>query len=334
MRKKYIIQVLIYFVIGLGCKKDVTNNDWKQIKIDYTGYLSDIDFTDNANGYIVGDYDFNLARTILLKTVDGGETWQIDTFRVNKVKFFGIYADAAGTLYASGNSLDTRLISRDRIYKSIDKGQSWSLIDTLHTLNSQTFHLFNPNEGILVFSQSFFATNDSGNNFSKVYESQKGFSTFNHLQFVNNKVGYATGGISYDITDYGIIAKSIDGGKSWTNKDINISNITGSFFIDSAIGYIFTFSRQLYKTTDGGESWNLINTNVPAQYTRCYFKSETEGYIADLNRIHYTNDGGKTWLLKLTVNSSDINGITGLCFTKANSGFVIGREGQILKLSN
>lgn len=122
--------------------------------------LLDVWFDDGRNGYVLGAYG------ILLQTSDGGETWNLQSDRLDnpdKYHLYGITRSLAGTLLVAGES-GTLLRSRDggqtwersdspylgsffgtvaaadggllafglkgNVFRSVDEGATWSAVDT------------------------------------------------------------------------------------------------------------------------------------------------------------------------------------------------------------
>lgn len=81
--------------------------------------LLDIWFADAQTGYVLGGYG------LLLRTVDGGQSWQYwgdrlpnpDSFHLNSMT-----RDHQGTLYIAGEA--------GQIFRSVDQGISWELLDS------------------------------------------------------------------------------------------------------------------------------------------------------------------------------------------------------------
>lgn len=114
---------------------------------------------------------------------------------------------------------------------------------------------------------------------------------FDAITFSDSLTGWAAG-------PFGIIIKTIDGGKSW-KQQLCPSNkwLTSASFIDSKRGWISGHQGTLLKTTNGGENWTqLLTAPGDLDYTSVCFADSNSGYlISEHGKILRTSDGGKTW---------------------------------------
>ncbi|PCJ22862.1 MAG: hypothetical protein COA97_12730 [Flavobacteriales bacterium] len=162
------------------------------------------------------------------------------------------------------------------------------------------------------------------------------FDELTKIQFPTNEVGYIIG-------KGGVILKSIDSGKSWTDLTNNASDLTmmkghnkranlkSLYFTDANTGFIVGY-KLFIKTTDGGKTWTNIN-DVDGE--DIYFPTKTVGYVS--KGLKYgesysfkTIDGGKTWTKIPCPNHP----MTAVYFIDENTGFVGNYEGQIYLTEN
>jgi hypothetical protein len=101
------------------------NNIWLTIQCPVNTNLNDVTFKDSLNGFIAADFGY------VLKTVDGGLTWNIS--------LSGADVDFKKVIYHS-DSLWT-IGTNGVIYVSIDNGQIWErfCIGTFDNLNSMVY---------------------------------------------------------------------------------------------------------------------------------------------------------------------------------------------------
>ena len=71
--------------------------------------------------------------------------------------------------------------------------------------------------------------------------------------FISETTGWAVGGGPYGAGSK--ISKTVDGGNSWTHRDIAIDALFSIFFSSDSIGWTVGTEGTILKTTDSGNSW-------------------------------------------------------------------------------
>ncbi len=114
------------------------------------------------------------------------------------------------------------------------------------------------------------------------------------ISFVDFYTGWAVG-------SEGIIKKTTDAGKTWTDQSYGGTDINSVSFVNKNIGFIANKKGMLYQTTNGGDKWQPIETPLTYSIDYVNFFDENHGVIYGFgsNRnefgLHITQDGGKTW---------------------------------------
>lgn len=135
---------------------------------------------------------------------------------------------------------------------------------------------------------------------------QFGFTTLDVDFFDNNNV--------LAVGSDGAIARSTDGGVTWTYGAFNFTNPAGlvvkpSFtdvhFVTATTAYAVGTNGCMAKTTDGGVSWSLVTTPLypgSKSINAVWFTSANTGYIGgtwntadSIPKLYVTNNGGTTW---------------------------------------
>ena len=161
------------------------------------------------------------------------------------------------------------------------------------------------------------------------------------LQFSGNQTGYTCGGIFFDGVNYGVMAKTNNGGNTWQQINYPFHDITGMSFSNDNVGYIvmnmdsaniartYSVGTDLYKTADGGTTWTLVQKNIFSDYqsgaTDLYFRNEHDGFVLG-GSVYHTTDGGITWH-----NEGPSSNIGRLFFPNPSCCYAIDWEGNVYK---
>ena len=218
------------------------------------------------------------AGSTVLRTVDGGATWQKSTVTSDALDFRDIDAVDAQTAYvlSIGNG------PASRIYKTTDAGKTWTLQfkneDPKAFFDAMSF--WDANNGI-VFGDSvdgqlyILTTNDEGRVWSRV-------KTTNLPAALENEGAFAASG-----TNIAVFGKS----HAW-------------------IGTGAASKARVLRTSDRGRTWQVANTPLAsapsAGIFSIAFRDAKHGVIAGgdyrkeqeaVDNLAVTNDGGITWTL-------------------------------------
>jgi photosystem II stability/assembly factor-like uncharacterized protein len=223
------------------------------------------------------------AGSTVLRTADGGTTWQKLKVTDDPLDFRDIDAVDAQTAYALsiGNG------PASRIYKTTDAGQTWQLQfkneDPKAFLDAMTF--WDATHGI-VFGDSvdlqlyILTTSDGGRTWSRVPTANLPPAQGNEGAFAASGTNIAVIGNSHAWIGTGAAAKSrvlrtSDGGRTWAIADTPLASgpSTGIFsiaFRDEKHGVVVGGDYQKEKeavnnmavTSDGGVTWTLVKISL------------------------------------------------------------------------
>lgn len=311
MKKIIYLSVLICGIIS--CSNDdlsERNNSWIQInKNPYNG-LTDVEFYNDDFGLISGWFG------TLLKTEDGGESWQELDVSIN--------ATFLKTFILNENEFFT---SRGGLYKTTNGGNSFNELSNLSDYAGAILgiHFFDSNEGVIYKEGNIFKTTDGGNVWDITY-TEAGFAST--MQFVSKDVGFISGGITNGDSSIGEIHRTIDSGITWNFIDIALPEIMSMYFLDEDLGYIADFERQFLRTQDSGLSWQIVSS-TPIIFLDLIFLDNNEGYGIGFNKIYKTEDGGETWIKDY---ENDQMVFISIAKTPSKTLFVVTDDGIILKL--
>ena len=286
--------------------------------------LNSVYFTDKNTGYAVGGEwcgDRPSSSQIILKTINGGATWDTLRSRTNTVLNSVFFTDS-NTGYAVGEN--------GIIIKTTNGGKNWDTLESGTTAILYSVYFTNANTGYVV--------GDNGT----ISKTINGGLTWNSSHFENyyfNSVHFPDANTGYAVGRNGIIIKTKDGGANW---DILSSGGTGDlksvYFTDSNTGYVVsgTFPDRIgplqviMKTNDGGTTWTILTYEGGYYLYSVFFTDANKGFAVG-ESILKTIDGGNTWN---SLSSGKGYGLLSIYFPDGNTGYAVGFNGTILKTTN
>lgn len=318
--------------------------------------IRDAQFVNSTTGYACGDMG------IILKTSDGGESWQ-KLSTITREHLRGIHFVDELTGFACGDQYT--------IIKTTDGGDTWQDVSYQDGLLYNLYDIYTLDQNTAIaagYSGIILKTTDSGVSWQMIYvPNDAKNSDLNDITFLdNNSTGFVVG-------NSGTILKTTDAGESWNLITSPVrKNFYKCYFIDNSTGWIVGFYNTALKTTDGGESWTSYSGDSYNAYKDVYFTDSNTGYILKENGIIKTNDGGQNWetivsdydyyfsnflilnpnnvfiyawgghFIKSTdnwetyssINSQTPEIIEGVEFIDNETGFTVDRGGNILKTSD
>lgn len=264
----------------------------------------------------------------LYKTTDGGNTWTWsntnmigyngnppvtleDVYFFDKDTGFVCNAAGAGHLIAQTN----------------DGGISWTVY--LSCIGAKQFSFPNRKVGYTNFGCK---TTNGGNTWSEIntpiYIDYEKKTYLQSVSFLTDEYGFvaATGSHGftwgYDVFNFGIIARTKDGGNSWDYKDYpNIRLLQTIQMLNDSIGFFGGAPNQhlryIFKTENGGDNWypqELIGKNSYNYYPDIFsIHCPTDSVCYAVGRYQYiyktTNAGGPLIGVGINENKVQTNGL-------------------------
>jgi photosystem II stability/assembly factor-like uncharacterized protein len=316
--RKYL---LLFFFINIGLSVNAQVK-WNSINSPTGNSLKNLVFTDNLNGWAVGDLG------TVIHTSDGGQTWGIQKTGISNDLFSVTFPDKN-----HGWALCIDDYYNSIILKTTNGGNYWSNSvfygnDVLSTI----LFIDSLNGWAGGYTGSILYTTDGGNNWNNsAIDTLSGIPIYNFL-FLNKNYGFSSGG-RFDRT--GVIWKTTDGGRNWSGQSIAIDPVQSLFAIDSlnieGIGGDFEFGAAIVKTTDAGVSWNYtklkfygIGLNLSARTNNERWAPINGGITG---RFIYTKNSGITWK---EFSLPDSLFATSVKFIDSTHGIAVGLNGKIL----
>jgi len=340
-RSLWLIGFLLYFSNSFGQWNLISNINNQYI------YRS-VAFVNKDTGFVVGVFidstNSNYSPGIILRTQNGGATW--DTTRIWDTTYVhvGLYAGYFRSVFAFNK--DTVLACGDggMVVHSFNGGNSWQISNTISASKENLFDI-----AMLTKSIGFTCTGNGTPAFNKTTDGGITWLKDTSLQggiaiqmFKNTQTGYVLNGGP---------RKTIDGGLTWNLFSPNPLNhsLSTFHFLNENIGYVgglgyngspnFNFGT-IDKTIDGGITWSSNEIKNIYMINSIYFNNKDTGYVAGGAQsgfdypIFKTIDGGQTWLSqKVNYNSNYLPFFLDMSVPSLNVGYAVG-YGCIYKTSN
>jgi photosystem II stability/assembly factor-like uncharacterized protein len=290
------------FVCGAEGKVLKTTNggiNWQSNTVLDSATLTSVFFANSNTGFIAGRILIIasplIAKPVLLKTTNSGDTWAdilIDSgYTLWSVCFLNESSGfAAGGLYASGPN---------KLLSTTNGGTNWQIDSFQQPGYLFTVSFNDVSTGFAVgFGGYVYRTTNSGlvwNTLSFIP------NLLVSITFLNPVLGFSTGFNLLDSSGY--IFKTSNGGNNWELiysdtlgmlNEIKFVNSSTGFAIGHCEGLIYSLSARIIKTTNSGVNWFLdtLFGNIGG-LSSLFFTDQSTGYAVGSNgAIFKTTNGG------------------------------------------
>jgi photosystem II stability/assembly factor-like uncharacterized protein len=246
---------------------------WKKVSASTGETLRDVFFIDDHTGWLVAERDVyklktnDEARSYLLRTGDGGLTWQpvyLAGTDANARLVRVIFADPAnGWVFGETGT----------VFVTRDGGAHWAPqpAPTKHLLLGGAF--FDSSRLWLVGAgATIIHTSNSGVTWQTGVLRDKTSVRLNAASFVGDRFGCAVGSA-------GQIFMSSDGGRTWSPQRSNVdAELSDVRFINANEGWAAGANGTLLRTVNGGRQWFTEATGTSAGLNRLFFADRNHGW--------------------------------------------------------
>jgi len=279
--------------------------------------LYEVTFIDTENGWSCGNYNNGTVNGAILKTTDGGLSWemQLTNQEINPMYCLSNMNGLSG--FAAG--------AHGEMIKTANGGNSWEMASSsVTTCDFRDVFFFDNNLGWAagginandVNTPAIYQTIDAGANWMEQQLPLFENAYVNKLFFNDAQHGWAM--VRDDNTTQLIC--TTDGGENWLLQ--SAEDIRGDLlFINPEVGWRAGSNGIIQKTEDGGWSWINQISGTNKNLSSLIFIDEFNGWIAGDSIIINTTDGGETWDEQ---SSGCIFHWDDICFLDSQNGWVTG----------
>lgn len=291
--------------------------------------LTDVNFTDENNGYITG------WTNTILHTTDGGGNWGPQSPPPNAA-YQAIFFTDAQTGWAAGVG--------GKIIHTSDGGNSWDsqvsgtqlfILDLFFLDSNKGWSCGGRYEDLTVGAiQEIRHTTDAGVTWNP-QQRVPDQPILHSITFIDDSTGYAVG-------EKGTVLKSIDGGVTWViQMSDDLYNLYDVFFVDNMTGWVvgqdlsFDHFAVIFKTDDGGANWNMQTFGADEKLQGVWFADGSLGWAVggsgSSGIVMHSDNGGTTWTYQ---EANTPNSLTSVFFADKINGWAVGYEGTIIYTNN
>lgn len=269
--------------LALAGSADPSSDNWLVASGGDSCSPSDVDFSNGPSGFAAGSFNCGLV------TDDGGLTWS--PIRV-------IPQQGQSLTWAAARTRDELFAARLGLYRSTDRGATWSELGNLSQgLGSiLDLHFHDAGGMVAIKGGQIITSEDGGATWTIAYPGEFNIN-FDELHFLDAATGYATGGVVRSGGNFGTVLRTDDGGQSWDLLTFDYGKITAADFLDKDHGLVATQSEGFFATSDGGVSWEYRMT-LPGfgTVTDIGHRGALHWYaVTNLGCLFESFDGGHDW---------------------------------------
>ena len=266
----------IWVVGNEGMILNTTNSGttWNEINCLETYHMYNVHFINADTGWVGGDDD---SQTEVLRTTDGGLSWEIQLLRNNPegncdIEFM------EGSPGESHRGFVTAGLSH--VWRTDDYGENWVLspIGGCGAGNFESLCFIDKDEGWFVGAPSnvlevtIVHTMDGGESFDVQTNPMDPDIKLTCVSFADNQHGVAVG-------LNGTILYTSNGGQNWEERSIGYTYWASVFLTESGKAWAVGEAGNIIYSTDWGNSWTTQESGVTCWLWEVFFINDYEGWI-------------------------------------------------------
>ena len=272
--------------------------------------LLSVSFVDAQNGWAVGD--ISPQGGPVLKTTDGGATWQPIAGITEVFSAIQFVTPMRGWMAGYAG----------RIERSDDGGKSWrtqryeragEVLNSLYFVDSE--------RGYAAGGHGLFCrTTNGGDTWETV--ATKRVEDFWTVRFQTPEHGWIVG-------EDGLILETADGGTSWTQKKSGTTKALLGLAISSSGAVVVVGQGGTILRSEAGSEWTAVVSGTTAALNAVAVAENTFRAVGTSGTTLVSRDGGKSWTAETPVSSRHLLAIALL---NPERGVAVGRLGAIQRL--
>lgn len=268
---------------GTFLTTDDGGKTWRQNKKITEDNIRDVYFSDEKNGWLLCERNIYSAGSqplsYLMKTFDGGESWEKSDFSETRERLSRILFAPDGSGYAVGESGAFLMLQNDK--------KTWkkSALPVRYLMLGGKFT--DASHGLLVGGGgTILFTEDSGSSWNQAKLDDDPKTKLASVFFVDRKTGWSVG-------DAGKIYFTNNGGKLWRGQSSDVvENLSDVFFVDPQEGFAVGDGGRILHTATAGKIWKIEKSNVRHKLEKVFFV-EKKGFAVGFGGTILTYDSAQ-----------------------------------------
>ena len=249
----------------------------------------------DGHGWATGDWSNTFDwDAVLLRTSDGGRSWQPSTAPDGWLNFADLQFRDADTGFVAGWGIPGGLTRH--LARTTDGGQSWDF-PTLPG-DAAVLRLATPAPGVVLASATepgdvnrLWRSDDDGDSWQPATAGLPTNQWLLGMAFLDAERGYVSGGFAQSV-----LYRTLDGGASWQSRAaVGLGGHARTLRFSDLDHGLAVCSDGVYRTTDGGATWTSVLDGPTWKFVD--LDASGRGYAAGHQEgtLMKTDDGGATW---------------------------------------